>query len=170
MISNDQDAVAKKAQDATTEDLEYARLEDLAASDTLDLDALDAKTILALPTGRHYRMDHNQPGWAKAYDRSIAIESAQEQVRDEIAFARVLARRGELPDTDWPHDDPRRDAWRDVLWALVKQATRAIDRASIRDKRPATRSPEFTRVASAFDEASSALGLLQREDNLIHGR
>jgi hypothetical protein len=156
-------------QDLTPEEREAERLETLAKS-CASLDDLAPREILALPS-RICGFDHTSPDWSRLYEREKAIGEAQARVSDEIAYARVLARRSELPDRQWTDaTDLRREAWRDALWTIARKAVSALEDRGADKKRPACGSPEFTALSDALDAAHNAISLLKREDDALHGR
>lgn len=112
------------------------------------------------------------PGFADRMVERAQLEEAREQIEDEVAYARVLARRFALPEKAWPGTatDPRRAAWRDVLWDRARAAAETLRYDGLDRKRPAAGSPEFERASKALATASRAVALLQEEDDVIHAR
>jgi hypothetical protein len=175
VISNDQGQVTKRAREATPDDLkkdeemtpaelEAERLQTLARSDK-PLSELTPAEILAMPLP-HFRT--SEKGWERLWDREKAIKSLKARLEDELAYARVLARQGELPEGDWKAEDPRRQEWRKACWALARAAVEQVK--DMDDERPTLDSPAFQKLAEVFEEANGALTLLRSEDDAIRGR
>lgn len=99
-------------------------------------------------TDEQYRRD------SADYKRALAV---REEIQDEVAYARVLARRGWVPREEWifEHDDPRMEAWQGVARARAESAAqRALD--LLADGVPS----RLFEVGGALKEAAAAVSLL----------
>lgn len=122
-----------------------------------------ASEILAAPIPPLPAADLNTQEWLRLSRERIEIIEAKNRLDDELAYARVLARRLEKPDDlTWPlqRDDLRRCEWRNTLWLVVERQLRF-------DLPEAPTTEVVEQLAERVDVAARALELLNLENDSL---
>lgn len=72
---------------------------------------------------------HNAENYYELMAERERIIAAREAMRDEVAMARVLARRGSQPEPEWRKeaDDPRLEAWREVHSEAIEKSIKSLE-------------------------------------------